>query len=206
MLWICWVKFSYEVSSEYVDGEHLLQSIETKHRLTAPAQLTTLTRLDQDMKQIMDSSLLEDEKVMLLDQLLQRYQGLTKQMKREVSVKPKEVLPKSDPVPPIETTSVVNKHVSTPKVKTPRETPRQLPPTPVTTKQSKLPVRVETPLSALPEESAHAIMMETPPDSKRKTVKRRNKPKGAKGWYIVPVGLARVTNVLPGNAEKCLSV
>ena len=33
--------------------EHLMQSIETEHRLTAPAQLTTLTRLDQDMKQIM---------------------------------------------------------------------------------------------------------------------------------------------------------
>ena len=30
--------------------EHLMQSIETEHRLTAPAQLTTLTRLDQDMK------------------------------------------------------------------------------------------------------------------------------------------------------------
>ena len=26
--------------------EHLLQSMETEHRLTAPAQLTTLTRLD----------------------------------------------------------------------------------------------------------------------------------------------------------------
>ena len=34
--------------------EQLLQSMETEHRLTAPAQLTTLTRLDQDMKQIMD--------------------------------------------------------------------------------------------------------------------------------------------------------
>ena len=67
--------------------EHLLQTVETEHRLTAPAQLTTLTRLDQNMKQIMDSSLPEDQKVMLLDQLLQRYQGLTKQMKSEVSVK-----------------------------------------------------------------------------------------------------------------------
>ena len=35
--------------------EHLLQSMETEHRLTAPARLTTLTRLDQGMKQIMDS-------------------------------------------------------------------------------------------------------------------------------------------------------
>ena len=58
--------------------EHLLQSIETEHQLTAPAQLTTLTRLEQHMKQIMDSSLPDDQKVLLLDQLLQRYQGLTK--------------------------------------------------------------------------------------------------------------------------------
>lgn len=94
--------------------EHLLQSTEIEHQLTTPAQLTTLTRLDQDMKQIMDSSLLEDQKVMLLDQLLQRYQGLTKQMKSEVNVKPTVVLPKSNPVPPTETTPGVNKHVSTP--------------------------------------------------------------------------------------------
>ena len=40
--------------------EHLLQSMETEHRLTAPAQLPTLTRLDQYMKQIMDSSLPEE--------------------------------------------------------------------------------------------------------------------------------------------------
>jgi len=111
------------------------------------------------MKQIMDFSLPEDQKVMLLDQLLQRYQGLTKQMKSEVNVKPTVVLPKSDPLPPTETTPGVNKHVSTPEVKTSMETPRQLPPTPATTKQLKLPVRVETPLSTLPEESALAIMM-----------------------------------------------
>lgn len=54
--------------------EHLLQSIETEHGLKAPAQLTTLTRLDQDMKQIMECSLPE---VLLMDQLLQRYQGVT---------------------------------------------------------------------------------------------------------------------------------
>lgn len=80
--------------------EHLMQSIETEHRLTAPAQLPTLTRLDQDMKQIMDSSFPEDQKVLLLDQLLRRYQGLTKQMKSEVTVKPAVVLPKSEPAPP----------------------------------------------------------------------------------------------------------
>ena len=42
--------------------EHLLQSMETEHRLTAPAQLPTLTRLYQDMRQIMDSLLPEDQK------------------------------------------------------------------------------------------------------------------------------------------------
>ena len=47
--------------------EHLVQSMETEHRLTVPAQLTTLTRLDQDMKQNMHSSLPDDKKVLLLD-------------------------------------------------------------------------------------------------------------------------------------------
>ena len=68
--------------------EHLLQSLETEHRLTSPPQLATLTRLDQDMKQIMDSSLPEDQKISLLDQLLHRYQGLSRQMKSEATVKP----------------------------------------------------------------------------------------------------------------------
>ena len=49
--------------------EHLMQSMETEHRLTAPAQLTTLTRLHQDTKQIMDSLLPEDLEVVLLDQV-----------------------------------------------------------------------------------------------------------------------------------------
>ena len=69
--------------------ERLSQSMEREHRLTPSAQLTTLLRLDQDMKQIMDSSLPGDQKALLLDQLLQRYQGLTaKQMKSEVTVNP----------------------------------------------------------------------------------------------------------------------
>ena len=158
--------------------EHLMQSIETEHRLTAPAQLTTLTRLDQDMKQIMDSSFPEDQKVLLLDHLLQRYQGLTKQMKSEVTVKPAVVLPKSEPAPPTERTPDPYNLSSTSDVKsTKRVTPRKLPATPVTTKQSKIPLRIETPSPVLPEDSAHAIMMETPPDSKRKTGKRRYKPR-----------------------------
>ena len=154
--------------------EHLMQSIETEHRLTAPAQLTTLTRLDQDMKQIMDSSFPEDQKVLLLDHLLQRYQGLARQMKSEVTVKPAVVLPKSEPAPPLERTSDRNNLYSTSEVKSTKgSTPRKLPTTPVTTKQSKIPLRIETPSSVLPEGSAHA--METPPDSKRKTGKHHYK-------------------------------
>ena len=60
--------------------------------MTAPAQLATLTRLDQDMKQIIDSALPEDQKVLKLDQLLQRYQWVTKQMKNETIVTPTVVL------------------------------------------------------------------------------------------------------------------
>ena len=42
--------------------EHLLQSMETERRLIAPVQLATLTRLGQDMKQIIESPLPEDQK------------------------------------------------------------------------------------------------------------------------------------------------
>ena len=83
--------------------EHLLQSMETERRLTAPVQLPSLTRLHQDMKQIIESPLPEDQKVLMLDQLLQRYQGLTKQMKMESAIKPTVVLPKPDPLPATET-------------------------------------------------------------------------------------------------------
>ena len=128
--------------------EHLLQTIEPEHRLTAPAQLTTLTRLDQDMKQIMDSSFPEDQKVLLLDHLLQRYQGLSRQMKSDVTVNPAVVLPKSEPAPPLERTSDLNNLSSTAEVKsTKRGTPRKLPTTPATTKRSKIPLRIKTPSS-----------------------------------------------------------
>ena len=114
--------------------EHLMQTIETEHRLTAPAQLTTLTRLDQGIKQIMDSPFPEDQKVLLLDDLLQRYQGLARQMKSDVTVNPAVVLPKSEPAPPLERTSDLNNLSSTSEVKsTKRGTPRKLPTTPVTT-------------------------------------------------------------------------
>lgn len=83
--------------------EHLLQSLETERRLTTPAQLPTLTRLDQDMKQIIECPLPEDQKKFLLDQLLQRYQGLTNQMKTETTIKQTMVLPKADPLPTTDT-------------------------------------------------------------------------------------------------------
>ena len=65
--------------------EHL--SLETRHQLTSPPQFATLTRLDQDMKQIMDFSLPEDQTTSLLDQLLHRYQGLSRQMNTEATAK-----------------------------------------------------------------------------------------------------------------------
>ena len=52
--------------------EYLVQSMKTERLLTAPVQLPTLTRLDQDMKQIIESPLPEDQKVLMLDQFLQR--------------------------------------------------------------------------------------------------------------------------------------
>ena len=109
--------------------EHLLQSMETD-RLTAPAQLPTLTRLDQDMKQIIYSSLPEDQNVLLLDQLLQRYQGLTKQMKSEATVKPTVVIPKSEPLPFKESTpkpDIKSTKVSTPLRGTSTTTNRNTP-------------------------------------------------------------------------------
>ena len=98
-------------------------------------------------------------------------------MKSEGTVKPTVVLPKSDPAPPPERTPDINNLSLTSDVKsTKRSTPRILPATPVTTKQSQIPVKIETRSPLLPENSAHAIMMETPPDSKRKTGKRHYKP------------------------------
>ena len=95
--------------------------METKHRLTAPAQLTTLTRLDQDVKQIMDSSSAENQKVLLSDHFLQRYQRLTKEICN------------SAPAPPAETTPNVKDHVSSSsEVTFTGTTPRKLSTTPAT--------------------------------------------------------------------------
>ena len=163
--------------------EHLLQRMETERRLTAPVQLPTLTRLDQDMKQIIESPLPEDQKVLMLDQLLQRYQGLTKQMKMESAIKPTVVLPKPDPLPATETSGKTDES-------TPAEAPRKrdlntsqskstkmpgkLPATPVTTVQSKIPRRIETMPYISPEEMALPLLLDTPPDSTRKSSNKRN--------------------------------
>ena len=73
------------------------------------------------------------------------------------------ILPKSELAPPTERTPDLNNISSTSEVKsTKRGTLRKLPTTPVTTKQSKLPLRIETPSSVLLEESAHAKLMEMP--------------------------------------------
>ena len=63
----------------------------------------------------MDSYLPHDKKVLILDQLLQKYKGLTKQMKSEVTVKPAVTLPKSEPAPPTERTSDLNLRLSVQK-------------------------------------------------------------------------------------------
>jgi len=60
-------------------------------------------KISPDMKQIIESPLPEDQKVFLFDQLLQKYQGLTNQMKTETTIKPTVVLPKTDPLPTTDT-------------------------------------------------------------------------------------------------------
>ena len=60
-------------------------------------------KIRPDMTQIIESPLPEDQKVFLFDQLLQKYQGLTNQMKTETTIKPTVVLPKTDPLPTTDT-------------------------------------------------------------------------------------------------------
>lgn len=55
------------LQKEMLQPEYLLQSLETEHRFKSFPQLTTLTRLDQHMKNIMDSSLPADQTITLLD-------------------------------------------------------------------------------------------------------------------------------------------
>lgn len=178
--------------------EHLLQSLETEHRLTSPPQLATLTRLDQDMKQVMDSLLPEDQKISLLDQLLHRYQGLSRQMKTEATVKPTvvtNVTPAPTETSPTHppTTSLgksakarTRKLPATPKsTPTPRlSTSKPSIPTPqsIPTSQSKIPVPIvkadepvssETPMfSEMP-----AFFLETPLSAPARKKAKTRKPR-----------------------------
>ena len=121
--------------------EQLMQSMETEHRLNAPPQLPTLTRLDQDIRNIIESTLPEDQKIILLEQLIQRYQGLTKQMKSETMVAPPVVLlPPTELVPATPSPSITVKGTaSTSKI------PRPVARSELKRKQDK-PVQEETPL------------------------------------------------------------
>ena len=121
--------------------EQLMQTMETKHRLNAPPQLPTLTRLDQDVKNIIESKFPEDQKISLLEKLIQRYQGLTKQMKSETTVAPTVVLPPpTELVPATPSTSIrVEGTASTSKI------PRPVARSELKRKQDK-PVQEETPL------------------------------------------------------------
>ena len=181
--------------------EHLLQSFETEHRLTSPPQLATLTRLDQDMKQIMDSLLPEDQKISLLDQLLHRYQDLSRQIKTEGTVKPTvvtTVTPAPTKASPTHTPTTslgksakvrtrklpVTPRLSTSKIARPGGTASPSIPTPqsIPTSQSKIPVPIvkadepvssETPMfSEMP-----AFLFETPLSTPARKKAKTRKPR-----------------------------
>ena len=134
------------------EDEQLMQSVKTEHRLNAPPQLPTLTRLDQDIRNIIESKLPEDQKIILLEQLIQRYQGLTKQMKSETKVAPPVVLlPPTELVPATPSPSItVERTASTSKI------PRPVARSELKRKQDK-PVQEETPLF-----SGKPVFLETP--------------------------------------------
>ena len=115
----------------------------------------------------------------MLDQLLQRYQGLTKQMKTESAIKPTVVLPKPDPLPATETSSKTDestpaeasrkRDLNTSQSKS-TKMPRKLP---ATTVESKIRRRIEIMPSISPEEMALPLLSDTPPDSTRKSSNKR---------------------------------
>ena len=117
----------------------------------------------------------------LFDQLLQKYQGLTNQMKTETTIKPTMVLPKADPLPTTDTRGEND-------VRTPKETstnpdldtlkskstkpPRKLPATPQT-RESKIPRWKKMTSLVSPEEMSLPLMSDTPQDSARKLSRRK---------------------------------
>ena len=181
--------------------EHLLQSLETEHRLRSPPQLATLTRLDQDVKQIVDSLLPEDQRISLLDQLLHRYQGLSRQIKTEATVKstvvtnvtpsPTEASPKHTlttslgmsakvrmrklPVTPRLSASKIPRPVGTasPSIPTPQSLPTSQSKIPVPIVKADEPVSSETPMfSEMP-----AFLFETPLSTPARKKTKTRKPR-----------------------------
>ena len=176
--------------------EHLLQSLETEHRLTSPPQLATLTRLDQDIKQITDSLLPEDQKISLQDQLLHRYQGLSRQIKTEATVKPivvTNVAPGPTEASPTHTpTTFLGKSAKVRARKlpvTPRLSASKIPrpvgtasPQSIPTSQSKIPVpivKADEPVSSETTmfSEMHALLFETPLSTPARKKAKTRKPR-----------------------------
>ena len=94
LLLISWQTFQKKYAQMMMVTEHLMQSVETEHRIMAPA---TLTRLHQDMKHIIESQLPGHQKIILLDQLIQIYQGMARQTKSETTAtRPVVLAPPTD--------------------------------------------------------------------------------------------------------------
>ena len=179
-----WVKCSNEARSK--DGDYTGTFITKRGDKTAFDSSCSTSNADEIRSRHeanhRESPLPEDQKVLMLDQLLQRYQGLTKQMKTESAIKLTVVLPKPDPLPATETSGKTDE--STPaEVSRKRDLntsqsksskmPRKLPATPMTTVESKIPRQIETMPSISPEEKALPLLLDTPPDSTSKSSNKR---------------------------------
>ena len=115
------------------------------------------------MKHIIESKLPEDQKIVLLEHLTQRYQGLTKQMKSKTTVAPPVVLaPPTELVPATPSTSSTGEGTaSTSKI------PRPVARSELKRKQDK-PVQEETPLF-----SGKPVFLETPLSTLERKKKKR---------------------------------
>ena len=116
-----------------------------------------------DMKQIIESPLPEDQKVFLFDQLLQKYQGLTNQMKTETTIKPTVGLPKADPLPTTDSSGDQSqlKHLE--------NCPRHL----KQHESQKFQGGKKLMPLVSPEEMTLPLMLDSPPDSARKSSRRK---------------------------------
>ena len=157
--------------------EQLMQTMETEHRLNAPPQLATLTRLDQDIQRIIDSSLRVDQKVVLLRYLASRHRGLAKQMKSESKSSQAVLVVPPPPLPLLHRKALVSlEDTSTSKIK-PEEpvvdTPSMVPDEVDTPIQSKIPLPVPTPSQAAHHRSATTPSVLDTPTSTPKRGKLR---------------------------------